>query len=172
MELDSEKFAAIKELSDLQIAIASARVELKKAEDGLVDFVKTREGEVAKAVEASLLASRELLVEADKNRTVMSSVLAQVTDVVESLTTLTEETEAGREEYEKSLDSYLVLINEKTSELNEAIKEVKGQRRMLQDEQKNLSIREKKIHEGEVLLKDRLEMLRQDIERIKGIKLK
>lgn len=171
MELSPEHFQALKELSQLQTAIAAAGAEMKKLKEGLDNYKIEREKEALTVVQAALLASREAIAEADKNRDVVTSLLYESLEVLRTIESLSDMLAVMTEEQEKSIKESKVRVTEKVAELQNEADELKKQRRYLEDMSANLAVRKKKVGEQEVILADRMEMLKQDIHRISKIKL-
>lgn len=170
MELTTEKFEALKELSELQSTIGLLRVEFQTLTDSIAEYKEQREKETLATVQSALLASREALVEADANKDAVASLLTKAQELavyLEKFTTTVEET-ANKQLL--LLNESFALIDDKVRELSNESENLKTRRRILEDDEKNLLIVKENFNKKERVLNDRLQMVERTMKRITMIK--
>lgn len=170
MELDTEKFKALKELSDLQTSVIATGAELKKLREELDQYKAEREEEVQAVVNMALLASREAIAEAEKNKDVVASLLVESQQVFDAVVLLSETVSKIAEKQKETLSETQKIVSEKITLLSQQSDELRRQRIYVEDGLANLSVRKRKLGEQEQKLHADMEMLKQDVERINKLK--
>lgn len=166
MELETEKFKALQELSALQVTLVATGAELKNLREELDQFKLEREKEAFEVVQMALLASREALVEADKNRDAVASLLGEAVEVANKVSALAESMSYLATKQKESVKHIKETVSAQVKMLQQKSDELNKQRIYVEDARANLSIRKKKIGEQEQKLFADMEMLKQDIARI------
>jgi hypothetical protein len=167
MELDTEKFNSLNELMAVQKQIAAIRAELLAEKSTLEQFKLEKEKEALLIVDGVLTASKDALVEADKNRDAIASLLAVATDCLNDVKASHKELQDLVDFYTNNFDQTVALLNDKSHNLKVANEELKRQREQLKDDEANLRIRVAALNKEKVFVADRKKMLVAELDRIK-----
>ena len=172
MQIDAEKFNAVKELSEINMLISEGRASLaliKKDEEKYLSF---RENVAHERIAKVLNESREYLEEISKNqdglvryKTELKAYATSLKDFAKELTTLFEDF-IGRT---KTADEEL---SAKCKEIEDGLKEIKIQRTQIFKDQEQLARDRDMIHEEKKALKDSRETLERAWAEFKSISKK
>lgn len=169
MELDTEKFKALKELSDLQTSVVATGAELKKLREELSQYKAEREEEALAVVHMALLASREAIAEAEKNKDVVASLLVEAQQVFDTVVSLSDTVTKLADRQKEVLAETKQMVKVQTENLEQKTKEIQKQRMYVEDGLANLAVRKKKLGEQEQKLFADMEALKRDMERINRV---
>lgn len=165
--LDQEKFASLKELSEIQLKLAEGRAELKKLQDTTEEYEKTREKGAYEAVQRALEASKGALSEADKNRDTLAHFLTSAKETVQFIKTLHENLATEFSEFATRTDEAITVINQKADEVNRATEQIRLQRNALESERGGFEEAKRKMNEEKRVFDDRKATLERAINRLK-----
>lgn len=171
MELEQEKFEAVKELSKIQTALSTGRAELAKLESEKDSYLEEREEETKKRVKAVLVSLKDALAQADtykkeleQYRSSVESFVSEVRDIVSFLSHIREELHSEFEAF----DEYSRGI---MSELNTLSASVKREQSNLHAERESLETDKARMREDVKRLKDKEGVVNRKIERLKQGKI-
>ena len=171
MELDSERFKSLQELSQVQVLLATGRAEFEKLKSSREDYENQVKADTLLLVQEVLLASREALTEADNNRTAIASLLTEAMTFISTVHTMADGLENATKTHTDAVNDFQVRVTDKLSELNTQISDLGKRRRQIEDDENNFKMRDKKLKDGELVYLDRMEMLRKDIVRLGKVQL-
>jgi len=169
MELDTEKFKALKELSEIQIAISQATALFDEIKNSTEAYKQLREKETIELVQNTLLASREVIAEAERNHDVVTSLVYEAENIVADSHKLLDYIKDQVETNRTVIKQTELLIKEKTEALILQKNQLEKERAYLEGERKNLGVRKKKLGDQEQKLAADMEMLQQDIARLRKV---
>lgn len=171
MELEKETFASLKELAEIQQAIARGRAEVQNLKTTTEEYVQTREKEALQRVAQVLQASKDALSEADKNRTTLASFLASASEMVKDLEKLHGAVKSEFAEFDKSTAEVIQVIDQRTEELETETRRLKNWAIQLESEKSGLETEKRKLEKEKILLVDRQGVVQRQIERLKKGKI-
>jgi len=169
--VNSETFASIKELAEIQSQIAAGRAELASFESAKLAFFKEREVETLKIVDKALTMSREAIQEAKENKEAIAFLLTELTDSVNDIKSLHTGVNYLIKDYALATEATRDTIKEKTAELEFASTVLKQQKSQLNDDQRELNIKKALLDRDRIRIDDTTEMLKIEINRIKNLKI-
>lgn len=168
MELDTEKFKSLNELMQVQQQIGVIRAELLAEKSTLEQFKLDKEKEALTIVEGVLTASKEALVEADKNRDAIASLLAVARDCANDVVRSHDELKELVAFYIQHFDATLASLEAKSKSLEVTLSEIRVQRQQVLDDEKNLQLRRQALSKEKIFVEDRKQFLLKEIDRIKN----
>lgn len=151
----------------VQKQIGTIRAELLAERSTLEKFKAEKEQQAHQLVADVLTASKEALVEADKNRDAIAALLAVATDCLNDVKASHKELQDLVEFHTNNFDRTVALLNEKAHNLTVANQELKLQREQLKDDEANLRVRVAALNKEKVFVADRKKMLLAELDRIK-----
>ena len=169
--VNSETFASIKELAEIQSQIATGKAELLSLESLKNNHFKVREAETLAVVDKALTMSREAIQEALENKKAIASLLTVLTDSVDEIKGLHAEVDSLVKDYALATEATRTAIKEKTAEFEFASTVLKQQKSHLIDAQKALEVEKALLTRDRIRIDDTTEMLKIEINRIKNLKI-
>lgn len=169
--VNSETFASIKELAEIQGQIAAGRAELASLESLKLNHFKVRETETLAVVEQALTMSREAIQEATENKDAIASLLTVLTNSVDDIKEMKLSLSTLIEDYKGATEKTIIVIANKTAEFELVKTQLKQQKALLADDERVLTLNKASLARDRIVVDDTMQMLKTEIKRLKDLKI-
>lgn len=150
-----QKYQATKELSEIQMNLATAKAEYKEMQDNLISFRKIRETETKKRIDDYIKSSSEALESIGENYRLIKDFKSQTLKTLEDTKTahnFVNELFASLESFMDDIEKY---FTQKVKQNNELVENIKQEYKNIAKEKEELAAISKKQKEMEKVLRDR-----------------
>lgn len=153
--LETEKFNALKELSEITMQISEARNSLSELESIKTQYLVDREKEVQDSINKILSESSDILDEVKKN-------FSESTNLLNTVTSYSEFLHKGQLQFKKTVDDFSIMqdkwnesINIQLTEIGEIKKSIKEDKEKIKRANKDIEHRKKLLEKEQALITSR-----------------
>lgn len=166
-KLNKEQFAALKELSQVQLDISKARAGLSALKEGTAEYLAQREKQAENVIKDVFEKSANIIKEIGKNYEEISQLHRESSDIVTQVTGFAQGIATLSERFSGYMQIERKKIDARTVELSEMEQSLKNERKNIREEYANIENIKKELETKETQLADQRATLERALNRVK-----